>query len=213
VIGSVLTALIFAILCLYVPYRREHRIANEIKERGAHVVWEYRGPNWVPRSCRRLVRLFYRVDYALWPNATDADLAHLCELANLHILDIHEAEITDAGLLRLQGLEELSLLDLSRTKISDVGLRHLHGMNIKYLYLNGTGVTDAGLQYLHKLNKLENVQLDDTQITDAGLDNLNGMNRLRQIHLIGTQTTAARRQVLRKELNCLIYPLDSDLQQ
>src|SRR5262245_58130958 len=79
------------------------------------------------------------------PRATDAELASLQGLTQLHTLYLHDVRITDAGLAHLEGLSQLHTLSLLDTPVTDAGLTHLKGLGqLRELILAGTKITDAG---------------------------------------------------------------------
>jgi hypothetical protein len=58
-------------------------------------------------------------------SATDADLAHLQDLNELHWLNLESTLVTDAGLAHLKDLKGLHTLDLHKTKVTDAGVAML----------------------------------------------------------------------------------------
>lgn len=98
--------------------------------------------------------------------------------------------VTDAGLAHLAGLNQLHYLQLDRAPVSDSGLPHLGRLtNLQWLTLNGTQVTDVGLIHLQRLPRLQQLDLDDTQVTDAGLVELQGFAQLHDVSLCGTRVS------------------------
>jgi hypothetical protein len=123
---------------------------------------------------------------------TDAELAHLNGVSDLHRLALDGTQITDRGLASLRKMEHLKYLDLARTKSGDDGLVNLRGLaELQDLDLTGTGVTDAGLEYLRDLVNLRRLYLYGTKISDAGLANLKSLTRLQLLHLGQTRITDA----------------------
>ena len=61
-------------------------------------------------------------------DVSDADLACLEGLTNLHMLVLEGTHVTDAGLANFKGLTSLRTLNLNYTLVSDAGLAHLKGL-------------------------------------------------------------------------------------
>jgi len=77
---------------------------------------------------------------------TDAGLARLPRMANLHFVHLGGTNISDTGLMHLQKLHALTGLDLKGTSIGDQGLQHLTPLiTLRQLWLNGTRVTAEGV--------------------------------------------------------------------
>jgi uncharacterized protein YjbI with pentapeptide repeats len=130
-------------------------------------------------------------------SATDDDLPHIENLANLEYLDLSVSRVSDAGLAHLEYATELRELDLRLTPVTGAGLVHLKKLTrLRRLGLLCPNVTDAGLAGLKELPQLEELELGG-KITDAGLVNLAGLARLRELDLSGAQITDAGLERLR----------------
>ena len=88
-------------------------------------------------------------------NVTDAGLAHLENLPNLHGLTLlaegsGKMPITDAGLVHVGRLSQLRRLELIGVPITDAGLVHLESLtSLETLVIWRTKVTDKGLHELY----------------------------------------------------------------
>jgi Leucine-rich repeat (LRR) protein len=119
---------------------------------------------------------------------SDAGLAHLQGLANLHSLWLDGTRLSDAGLAHLEGLANLSGLSLTGTPVGDAGLAHVKGLkNLQVLFLPGTRVGDAGLAHLRGLTNLRLLHLEGTLVGDAGVAHLKGLTNLTYLWLKGTR--------------------------
>lgn len=151
VIGAVLVAALYGVLCVYMPYQREQRMAREIESAGGHVEFEFDGPNWIPMLVQNRLPIWNRIT----------------------TVGLRNTQVTDAGLLHLTGVTKLNVLDLDNTQVTDAGLSHLKGLTkLEWLYLHNTQVTDAGLLHLKGLTKLLSVSLKNTHTTVEGRESL-----------------------------------------
>jgi hypothetical protein len=133
---------------------------------------------------------------------TDAEVERIGKLKSLEALNLaFSPQISDAGLAPLSGLKNLHVLVLNDTPISDAGLTHLAGLTeLRELELNQTKVTDAGLKSLAKLTNLESLELGQTAVGDAGLQELKGLTKLGTLRLKFTKVTDAGVADLQKAL-------------
>jgi hypothetical protein len=89
--------------------------------------------------------------------------------ASLVHLNLRGQDVTDAQLAHLKDLANLTRLHLENTKVTDKGLEQLKGLtNLEYLNLYGDNVTDAGLANLEGMKKLKNLYVWQTKVTEAG---------------------------------------------
>jgi Leucine-rich repeat (LRR) protein len=94
---------------------------------------------------------------------------------------------TDAGLANLAGLSQLHTLLLERTPITDAGLAHIANLqSLRLLNVQGTRVGDAGLGHVAKLKALTSLSLGNTKVTGRGLESLVGLGDLRALNIAGT---------------------------
>ena len=86
--------------------------------------------------------------------------------------------VTDAGLAHLESLPNLHALTLvtrpdGKMPITEAGLVHVGRMSqLRYLHLNGIPITDAGLVHIPSLSNLETLVIYHTNATDQGLHEL-----------------------------------------
>jgi tRNA A-37 threonylcarbamoyl transferase component Bud32 len=115
---------------------------------------------------------------------TDAGLAHLSELTKLVSVTLGYTGITDAGLAHLRkSSAAMSVLQVNGAQVSDNGLKHLAGMkNLRHLDLSQTQITGAGLKHLVCF-ELERLELNATAVSDAGLENMKRFPKLTHLHL------------------------------
>lgn len=210
VIGAILMAALFAVLLVWMPYRREQRIASEFESRGAKVNWGYRGPNWMPQSSRSRTPFFRRVtsvdlNAQVIPPAT---LSGLTTLAHLKHFYAGKTPFDASSLEYLKGKSELTHLFLLYTNVSDASLENLASMQqLSILELDGTPIGDAGMEHLEGLTNLDMLFLINTKVTDSGLVHLTKLKNLRRLDLAETETTSEGRAKLRVTLpNCKITP-------
>lgn len=120
-------------------------------------------------------------------DVTDACLATLASLPNLHVLRIGDssAAVGDAGMSYLRELP-LEELDLSRTRITAATLQHIGGIpTLRRLSLREVNVGD-GLQHLQSLESLERLDLSNAEIEEDAWQPLLQMTSLRRLDLNGT---------------------------
>jgi hypothetical protein len=122
------------------PPDSDTHIADRLSRRGAAVARESSLPG-------RPVRLV-----VLPASAGDPDLAELCELRGLEILDLSWTRVTDEGLRCVGDLRQLRRLPLFNTSVTDAGLRHLEGLGrLEHLDLRGCpNVTAEGVRRLRE---------------------------------------------------------------
>ena len=105
------------------------------------------------------------------PQTTDAGLAHLASLRDLHTLYLGGSRIDGSGIPQLKSVTSLTNLWLDETAVTDDNLRHLrHLPQLQRLVLSSTPITDAGLTHLTSLKELDYLSLADTAITDEAVD-------------------------------------------
>ena len=108
-------------------------------------------------------------------DATDADLAGLCELRHLQSLYLRHTHVTEDGLRAVAGLPRLRRLGLCGANVTDQGLGHLGAMRgLKELEVfKCPNVTDQGLRHLEALSQLESLDLRGCpKVTDQGVGRL-----------------------------------------
>jgi len=199
--------------------------------------WQWKNGRSTPRvgPWRGLVDLlgvdyFNHVTWVVFPGeATDAEMAHLGNLARIDTLVLDPSNVSDLGLahldrltslrwlsisssvgstdtriMRLKTLTRLQGLNLDRTDVTDAGLPHLKGLTgLELLGLSDTGITDSGLAHLGGLTNLHWLDLHGTQVTDAGMAHLKGLTKLSNLFLEGTQVTDAGEKELKQALPTL----------
>lgn len=80
---------------------------------------------------------------------TNAALAYVAQLPQIHQLYAVNTQITDAGLVQLRGLTNLRVLNLDGSQITDAGLDQLHSLrSLKLCFLRNTQVTPQGVERL-----------------------------------------------------------------
>ncbi|HUG92820.1 MAG TPA: protein translocase subunit SecD [Planctomycetaceae bacterium] len=99
------------------------------------------------------------------PDASDNDLTHLRDLAEVTDLDLSGTNVEGPGLANLQGMKRLERLDLRNTPLGDKGLEELADLsdellNLRIVYLADTNVTDDGLAELASLKNLKQLFLN-----------------------------------------------------
>ncbi len=149
---------------------------------------------------------------------TDVGLRYLCDMAELHTLNLSSTGIDGSGLKYLQKLKKLLRLKLDRNddladenlrflrffpnlevlslrgchEITDNGLKHLAGLTkLRELHLPREKITDAGLSHLRRLTELEMLSVGGESISDRGLESLKGLNRLKCLDLQGCSKVSA----------------------
>ena len=144
-------------------------------------------PSWRKWLDDRLgVDYFNHVTMAVFPrDATDAEMAHLGNLAVIDTLVFDPSNVSDLGLAHLERLTSLRWFTIS----SSVGSTDTRIMRFKFLTrlqglnLDSSDVTDAGLTHVKGLARLELLGLSNTGITDEGL-----------VHLVPKQATYGNQQ-------------------
>ena len=141
----------------------------------------------VPAGAFRILRIELN---KLGPKVTDADLARLRGLSELHTLELHEAsEVTDVGLAHLANSPKLEFLVVTKGKVTGTGL--IHTKNLNQLVLGWCPVTDEGLKRVGELPRLQGLSLNYSAVTDAHLAHLKGLTELYRLELGSTQVTDA----------------------
>jgi Leucine-rich repeat (LRR) protein len=140
-----------------------------------------------------------------FPDAKDADIAHLKGLTGLKSLDLGTSQVTDTGLGQMTALTGLQTLDLGGTRVTDSGLQHLTVLTeLQELDLQRTRVTDVGLSHLRNMKALRELNLASTRTRDVGIVYLKGLTALRRLDLQFTDIGDAGLGYL-KELKALRY--------
>ncbi|WP_165070095.1 leucine-rich repeat domain-containing protein [Paludisphaera rhizosphaerae] len=135
----------------------------------------------------------------LQPKISDAGLAHLAKLPQLHSLDLHNVPITDAGLAVVKNLPSLSSLMLTRTEIQGPGLVHLQSHpTLSSLYISGDMLTDDGLKALAGVTSLQSLTLQDVTLPPEQLPLLLKLPRLTNLSLQGCGLLDVEVDALRK---------------
>ncbi|MBC7857131.1 MAG: hypothetical protein IAF94_27180 [Pirellulaceae bacterium] len=102
----------------------------------------------------RHLKMFPRLNHLVLKNCrqiTDAGLADLSGLANLHYLYLNDSPITDAGLVHLAGLTNLEELSLTHTQVTGPGLVQLSGLSeLHFLYLYSTRIPLDDIEEIQK---------------------------------------------------------------
>ncbi|MBM3752396.1 MAG: hypothetical protein FJW38_00260 [Acidobacteria bacterium] len=120
---------------------------------------------------------------------TDAGLAEIAALKNLHELAIRQTSIKGASLAPFVNLHAL---DLTLTPFDDSGLAKLASMTrMKRLWIGDTLVTDSSARALATMTELEDLDLHGTAITDAALAQVARLRSLKRINLMGTDVSDA----------------------
>jgi internalin A len=141
---------------------------------------------------------------------TDAGLAELAPLRNLHFLALERTIVTDDALRSLRELgllhalyfevrtaekrftrdEDVVSLDLSDTNVTEAGLKELAALKaLTTLNLSHTHVASCGLSELAALKGLADLDLSHTRVTDAGLKQLARLETLTALNLSHTKVT------------------------
>ena len=155
VIGAVLVAVVSTIVFVWMPYRREQRVARKVEAHGGAVAFDYVGPSWVPPALEDRLPIWNRVGVVILDNQAaplPPDLiAELETLTNPFHLILDNSEYTDAGLEPLGRLKVLYRLDLKKCRITNAGLEHLKGLtNLEFLDLTETETLPDGRDMLRK---------------------------------------------------------------
>jgi hypothetical protein len=192
-LAAIVLAVVGIGVSVWLPYRREQRIAEKIQSLGGSVSWNEIKPDGMPSVVQERLPVWNRISSAsFYDKVTDAELDRLKWLTDLKYLDLDYTQVNDAGVERLKGLTSLVELELVNTQITDAGLKHLQGLkSLGYLHLDNTQVTDTGLEYLKELHNLVALHLSETQVTDIGLEHLAGLARLEFLSLKKTHVTDA----------------------
>ena len=110
-IGAVLLVAVSGIVSVWIPYRREQRIARKIQVDRGHVEFQYCGPNWIPKSMQEHLPFLRIQSVSLMGSTVSASAESLSELGSLtHLksLDLsYNKQVTDTGLEHLKGLTGL----------------------------------------------------------------------------------------------------------
>ena len=109
---------------------------------------------------------------------SDQQVQMLADAApQIYDLNLSNTKVTDAGLAALAKMTNLHRLHLEKTAVTDAGLAHLKGLeNLEYLNLYHTGVSDQGVSELSSLKHLKNLYVWQTKVTDAGAESLKKAN-------------------------------------
>ncbi len=176
-IPTTILLVLVGVLQVGLPLYRRHQAIATIERLGGHVGTEPKGPTWLRNLLgeERMEELFDEaVHVVVVGTITDEDLACICELTSLEIVEVDDgAEITDSGLKYLGRLRHLQSLILLETEITDAGLIHLKDLDrMEYLDLQHARITDRGLQHLKGMTRLADLCLSRTNVTDAGVAEL-----------------------------------------
>src|SRR5262249_43657508 len=121
-------------LSIYLPYQRDHLVAESILAWGASVRWGTCGPDWLERLIEfdqvERLRVFDRVTGVEFDDrrCTDSELQQIGKLSNLRSLSLVGSGITDGGMVYLSGLMDLEALRLNETRLTDTGISKLKGL-------------------------------------------------------------------------------------
>jgi hypothetical protein len=85
-------------------------------------------------------------------------------------VDLKGTKTTDADLAAIARMKDIHFLDLSFTRVTDKGLAGLAGYKkLQSLNLLGSKVTDAVLNHLEKIPDLNSVNVAQTEVTENGI--------------------------------------------
>lgn len=133
------------------------------------------------------------------PRISDAGLAHLAKLPQLHTLDLHGVPITDAGLAVVKNLPSLSFLMLMNTDIQGPGLVHLQSHpTLGSLWISGGMLTDDDLKALAGVTSLQTLSLQGVALPPEQLPLLLKLPRLTNLGLQGCGLLDVEVDALRK---------------
>jgi hypothetical protein len=145
------------------------------------------GPDWL----RNIIGLDYFatavcVDVHPQDDITDETFDSLANLPHLRRVSIVGLGVTDARIARLGNLKELHTLFVRNSSITDGGWELLeHLPQLKRLRLDGPNVSDSTLGHVKVLVELTHLYLIDNQVSDSGLKNLEGLSQLEVLWLYG----------------------------
>lgn len=121
---------------------------------------------------------------AVRQTATDELLKVVGRMANLHSLDIYNAEqITDAGLRSLAGLQQLAELDIGNVQSDGGALAVIPAGKLKRLSARGLKFSEAGAKALGRFRSLEELNLGSCQFTSNMVKQLAGLTKLKELSL------------------------------
>lgn len=98
---------------------------------------------WLRDTRPRIIEVDGRVTLTL---TGASDYSELDQLPKLTQLQMANKDVTDAHLAKVANLKELHTLDLDSTGITDAGLAHLSGLPLVTLRLNDTAITTEGFK-------------------------------------------------------------------
>jgi Leucine-rich repeat (LRR) protein len=124
---------------------------------------------------------------------TDADLARVAGLPQLHRLDLSHTRISDVGMEYLKSLPAVSELNLYFAEfITDDSIASLKTWSrLERLDLRGTRVTSRVFEYLGHLTGLKSLDLSHTQIDDEGFEELAALTRLEDLAIGANRLSGA----------------------
>lgn len=143
-----LASLLFALVAMFAPHRRERRLASELESLGASVTLVDDTPRW----------LF---------------LAQANDFARVDSIDLVGVAVDDRVVELLAGCTQVRFVDLSYSAITDTQLARLHTLSgLRVLNLSNTQVTDASIPTLIGHESLVDLDITATQITAEAVEKL-----------------------------------------
>ncbi len=118
-LGTVVPAVGYAGLSVWLPYQREQQVIQMIEGLGGKVATQTGGPDWLRKHVGenriKQVKVFERVVEVNLARTmvSDAELPHLSQLSHLRKLSLAGTGVTDVGLVHLGSLTNLRELWLN----------------------------------------------------------------------------------------------------
>jgi hypothetical protein len=145
------------VVCVNTTIAGESEIADGLMKHGALVV--------VDSSNHHVIRVLF-----MFGPASDSDIGSLCELKQLHTLDLSNSQLTNVGIRDLGRLRGLKVLILNGARATDAHIHELSGMtNIESLSLFACPITDGAVKDLAMLKSLRFLDVRATNITPQGI--------------------------------------------
>ena len=125
--------LVATLMSFWLPYYREQKVIQKIRDLGGKVEMETGGPEWL----RQFVG--------------NEELQNFEVFKRVFLVNLDDTPISNAGLATLCGLANPRILYLRGTDVSDAGVTYLSGLTtLGGLHLRGTAVSDSGVERLQK---------------------------------------------------------------
>ena len=149
-IGLALLLLVMIAVRLDAAFRREQRIADDIKECGGAVTLAPFLPKWVPEILRDRYRFVFFIQFK--EQAPSGDMwSKMLSLRALTFLNLKDTSTSDDDLPQINGLTHLVVLNLCNTQVTDSGLVCLNRLSdLKVVNLKDTPTTPEGRVMLRK---------------------------------------------------------------